>query len=33
LGRGGVGKTREGDGKTPIGVYPLGEPRQTIELH
>ena len=27
LGRGGVGKTREGDGKTPIGVYPLGEPR------
>lgn len=27
LGRGGVGKTREGDGKTPLGVYPLGEPR------
>jgi murein L,D-transpeptidase YafK len=27
LGRGGVGKTREGDGKTPVGTYPLGEPR------
>jgi L,D-transpeptidase catalytic domain len=27
LGRGGIGKTREGDGKTPVGVYPLGEPR------
>jgi murein L,D-transpeptidase YafK len=27
LGRGGTGKTQEGDGKTPIGTYPLGEPR------
>jgi murein L,D-transpeptidase YafK len=27
LGRGGTGKTREGDGKTPIGPYTLGEPR------
>lgn len=27
LGRGGLGKTREGDGKTPVGVYPLGDPR------
>jgi hypothetical protein len=27
LGRGGVGKTREGDGKTPIGLYALGSPR------
>lgn len=27
LGRGGVGKTREGDGKTPVGTYSLGEPR------
>jgi murein L,D-transpeptidase YafK len=27
LGRGGVGKTKEGDGKTPVGTYPLGEPR------
>jgi len=27
LGRGGIGKTREGDGKTPVGTYSLGEPR------
>jgi L,D-transpeptidase catalytic domain len=27
LGRGGVGKTREGDGKTPVGTYSLGAPR------
>jgi len=27
LGRNGVGKTREGDGKTPLGRYLLGEPR------
>jgi L,D-peptidoglycan transpeptidase YkuD (ErfK/YbiS/YcfS/YnhG family) len=27
LGRGGVGKTREGDGKTPVGTYALGPPR------
>jgi hypothetical protein len=29
LGRGGVGKTTEGDGKTPLGAYPLGEPRKS----
>jgi murein L,D-transpeptidase YafK len=29
LGHGGVGKRREGDGKTPLGVYPLGEPRKS----
>ena len=29
LGRGGVGKTAEGDGKTPLGTYPLGEPRKS----
>jgi murein L,D-transpeptidase YafK len=27
LGHSGVGKTRAGDGKTPIGTYPLGQPR------
>ena len=27
LGRGGVGKVSEGDGKTPLGTYPLGAPR------
>jgi hypothetical protein len=27
LGRGGAGKTREGDGKTPVGTYRLGPPR------
>ena len=27
LGRAGTGKTRAGDGKTPIGTYPLGKPR------
>jgi murein L,D-transpeptidase YafK len=27
LGRGGVGKTAEGDGKTPLGTYAMGEPR------
>jgi hypothetical protein len=26
-GRGGVGKTREGDLKTPLGVYPLSTPK------
>jgi len=29
LGRGGIGKTAEGDGKTPLGAYPLGEPRKS----
>ncbi len=27
LGRGGIGKTRTGDGKTPVGTYALGKPR------
>ncbi|WP_242342056.1 L,D-transpeptidase family protein [Anaeromyxobacter terrae] len=27
LGRGGVDKEREGDGRTPLGAYTLGEPR------
>jgi murein L,D-transpeptidase YafK len=27
LGSGGVGKTKAGDGKTPVGVYSLGQPR------
>jgi murein L,D-transpeptidase YafK len=27
LGRGGVGKRSEGDGKTPLGRYALGDPR------
>lgn len=27
LGRGGIGKIREGDGKTPVGTYALGQPR------
>lgn len=27
LGHGGIGKSRAGDGKTPVGVYPLGKPR------
>ncbi len=25
IGRNGLGKTKEGDGKTPVGVYPLGD--------
>jgi murein L,D-transpeptidase YafK len=29
LGRHGVGKRREGDGKTPVGRYPLAEPRSS----
>jgi hypothetical protein len=29
LGRGGTGKTKEGDGKTPLGTYPLGAPRKS----
>ena len=29
LGRGGVGKTRQGDNKVPLGVYPLGRPRRS----
>lgn len=29
IGSGGVGKSREGDDKTPLGVYPLGAPRSS----
>jgi murein L,D-transpeptidase YafK len=29
LGRGGIGKTRQGDNKVPLGVYPLGQPRKS----
>jgi murein L,D-transpeptidase YafK len=29
LGRGGVGKTRQGDNKVPLGMYPLGRPRRS----
>lgn len=32
LGRGGVGKTREGDGKTPVGTYSLGQPRPSARF-
>ena len=27
LGRGGVGKRERGDARTPLGIYPLGDPR------
>jgi hypothetical protein len=27
LGRGGIGKRRQGDERTPLGTYPVGEPR------
>lgn len=29
LGRGGIGKTRAGDRKTPVGTYALGRPRSS----
>ena len=32
LGRGGTGKTREGDRKTPLGDYPLGPPRASASF-
>lgn len=31
LGRGGVDKHREGDGRTPLGTYALGSPRASIQ--
>jgi L,D-peptidoglycan transpeptidase YkuD (ErfK/YbiS/YcfS/YnhG family) len=31
IGKNGVGKTAEGDGKTPLGTYPLGPPRASAE--
>ena len=33
LGRGGVGKAREGDRKTPIGSYALAAPRASAKFH
>jgi len=32
LGRGGVGKRKEGDRRTPLGAYPLGEPRPSARF-
>jgi murein L,D-transpeptidase YafK len=32
LGTGGVGKTREGDAKVPLGAYPLGAPRASAQF-
>jgi hypothetical protein len=32
LGRGGLGKRREGDGRTPLGVYALGAPRASLRF-
>ena len=29
IGSGGAGKSREGDDKTPLGIYPLGAPRKS----
>jgi murein L,D-transpeptidase YafK len=33
LGRGGLDKRREGDGKTPLGEYPLSPGRPSREFH
>ncbi|HEX4924082.1 MAG TPA: L,D-transpeptidase family protein [Bdellovibrionales bacterium] len=33
LGRRGAGKMREGDLKTPLGSYPLGQPRHSDKFH
>lgn len=33
LGRGGLDKKREGDGRTPKGAYPLGAPRPSARFH
>lgn len=33
LGRGGVGKTRQGDEKVPLGTYPLGPGRPSTYFH
>jgi hypothetical protein len=33
LGRRGLGKQREGDGRTPTGSYPLGAPRPSARFH
>lgn len=31
LGSGGVGKRKQGDARTPLGAYPLGNPRPSVE--
>lgn len=33
LGSGGIGKTRQGDDKTPLGTYPLGQGRPSKYFH
>jgi murein L,D-transpeptidase YafK len=33
LGRGGIGKKRQGDHRTPLGVYALGSPRPSRRFH
>ncbi|MBM4320420.1 MAG: hypothetical protein FJ125_10780, partial [Deltaproteobacteria bacterium] len=33
IGKGGTGKRQEGDGKTPLGVYPLGVPYTSSKFH
>ena len=33
LGRGGMDKHQEGDGRTPSGLYPLGSPRPSASFH
>lgn len=33
LGRNGTGKQQEGDQRTPLGTYPLGQPRVSTEYH
>ena len=33
LGSGGVGKTRQGDAKVPLGEYALGAPRGSSQFH
>jgi murein L,D-transpeptidase YafK len=32
LGRGGIGKTRQGDNKVPTGIYSLGRPRKSTKF-
>lgn len=32
IGSGGIGKQREGDGRSPVGTYPLGEPRPSAKF-
>jgi murein L,D-transpeptidase YafK len=32
LGQGGIGKRRQGDGRTPIGIYSLGSPRPSRQF-